>query len=147
MFPEINIIAVIIAALIPNIVGALYYGPLFGKPWLQSLGFTAEDMKGRNEILIYGGSLVLSFILAFFLNIIIQFIHKDVNDSGELIMASHNTFGHGAMHGFFLCLGLVIPVIVSLALFQKATAKNIILNMAFWLICYTLMGGVLDMWR
>lgn len=37
MFPTTNFLAVAIAALIPNIIGALYYGPLFGKAWMAGL--------------------------------------------------------------------------------------------------------------
>jgi len=145
--PEINFIAVIVAALIPNIIGAIYYGPLFGKPWMDSLGYTKSDFEGRNEPLIYGSALLLSGVVAFFLKIIVELVHKDVNAAGELIFASHHTFGHGALHGALICLSFAVPVIICLGLFQKSTAKNIILNVVFWLICFALMGGILDVWN
>lgn len=145
--PEINILAIIVASLIPNIIGAIYYGPIFGKPWLDSLGLTKEDMAAQNKVVLYGGSLLLSFITAFFINILIQMLHKDVSEAGELVIASHNTFAHGAMHGFFLCLFLIVPIITSLGLFQKAKPKNILLNAGFWLICFALMAGIVDVWK
>lgn len=144
--PEINYIAVIVAALVPNILGALYYGPIFGKKWLDSLGLTEADMKGRNEALIYGSALLLSLIVSFFLKFLIELLHKDVGANGELVFASFNTFGHGAMHGAGLAFGLVIPVIISLGLFQKSTAFNILINSVFWLLCFSIMGGILDVW-
>jgi hypothetical protein len=145
--PEINIIAVLVAAIIPNALGALYYGFLFEKPWLKSFGMTAEDLKGRNEAVIYGLAFVMSFIVAFFLNFVIAMVHKDVNKAGDLIFASHNTFGHGFLHGSLLAFTLVAPVIVSLGLFHKNTGKNILLNVVFWIICFGLMGGILDVWQ
>lgn len=144
---DINYIAILVAALIPNIVGALYYGPLLGKPWLESLGLTAEDMKGRNELLIYGSSFLLSAIVAFFLKLTVELAHKNVTASGELVYASFHTFQHGALHGAMLAMTLVVPVIVCLGLFQKSTGKNILINVGFWVLCYALMGGVLDMWN
>jgi len=144
--PEINFIPIIVAALIPNIIGALYYGPLFGKTWLSSLGYTAEDMKGRNEALIYGSALLLALVASFFLKFTIELTHKDVSEAGELIFASHHTFGHGALHGAMIALTLVCPAIISLGLFQKNTGKNIFLNVVFWVICYAVMGGILDIW-
>jgi len=147
LLPEINILPIIVAALIPNIIGAIYYGPLFGKSWLSSMGKTADDMKGRNEALIYGSALLLSIIIAFFLNWILQMGHKDVNEAGELFFASHKTFQHGALHGMMLCFAFVMPVIVSLGLFQKTAAKNILLNVGFWFLCFAIMGGIIDVWN
>ncbi len=144
--PEINFIAVVVAALVPNALGALYYGPLLGKQWLTSLNFTAEDLKGRNEALIYGSALLLSFVMAFFLKFIIELIHKEVGQNGELVFGSFHTFGHGALHGAALAIGFVIPTIICLGLFQKAKGSNIIINCLFWLLCFSIMGGILDVW-
>lgn len=144
--PEINYLAVIVAALVPNVLGALYYGPLLGKQWLASLNFTSEDLKGRNEPLIYGAALLLSFVVSFFLKFMIELIHKDVGQNGELVFGSFHTFGHGAMHGAGLAIGLVIPIIISLGLFQKTKASNVIINCIFWLLCFSVMGGILDVW-
>jgi len=145
--PEINFLAILVAAIIPNLLGALYYGALFGNQWLDSLGMTKEDMEGRNEALIYGSAFVLSLIVAFFLKMTIALTHKDVNEAGELIFGSFGTFPHGALHGMGTALGLVVPVIVCLGLFQKTKAKNIILNSVFWIICFAIMGGIVDVWN
>jgi len=146
MMPEISILAILAAAIIPNLVGAIYFGPLFGKTWLASLGFTAEDMQNRNEALIYGNAFLLSIVIAFFLKINIEMFHKDVGTTGELVFSSFHTFAHGALHGSIFAMTLVIPVVVCLGLFQKQGAKNILLNTGFWLICFALMGGILDFW-
>lgn len=44
----INWIPIIVGALVPMVVGAIYYGPLFGKSWMESLGFTEDDLKKAN---------------------------------------------------------------------------------------------------
>lgn len=146
MMPEFNFIAIIVAALIPNILGAIYFGPVFGKPWMASLGYTKADFEGRNEPLIYGTALVMSFIIAFFLKFILEMGHKNVNDAGELIFAGTHTFGHGAFHGSMIALAFAVPVIICLGLFQKSTGKNILLNAGFWWLCFAVMGGILDVW-
>ena len=144
--PDINFIAIIAAALVPNIVGALFYGPLFGKTWLSSLGLTADDMKGRNEPLIYGSALLLSFVVAFFMNALIELTHKDVNGAGELVFGSFATFQHGLLHGGMIGMTMVVPVIICLGMFQKTARTNIILNCVYWVVCYALMGGIVDAW-
>lgn len=145
--PEVNYLAVVVAALVPSILGAIYYGPLFEKPWLRSLGKTKEEMIPNNMPVTYGLALLMAFILSFFMNIIIELVHKDVNEAGELVFASHYTFGHGAFHGVLLAMSFAVPVIVSLSLFQKSSAKNILLNVLFWVVCFALMGGILDAWK
>jgi len=145
--PEINIFAILVAAAVPNALGALYYGPLFGKRWLSSLNMTADDMKGRNEGLIYGGAYLLCAVVCFFSKFLVELAHKDVNDQGELIFASFHTFPHGAIHGSVIAIGIVIPIIVCLGLFQKSTTSNILINSLFWLICFAIMGGILDVWN
>ncbi len=147
MFPEINIFAIIVAGLIPSIMGAIYYGPLFGKQWLSSLGKTEEEMKPDNPAVAYGLSMLFSMLLAFSLFMVIQLMHKGVNENGELILNSHNSFGHGALHGAMIgfCIGL--PVLISLSLFQKSSGKNILLNAIFWIVCFALMGAIVDGWR
>lgn len=147
MMPEMNWLAIIVAALIPMIMGAIYYGPLFGKTWLSSLGYTKEDFEGRNEPLIYGLALLMAFLVSWSLKILIELVHKDVNSSGELIFGSFHTFGHGALHGALMAATLVVPVLISLSLFQKNTAKNILLNAGYWIICFAIMGGIVDAWN
>lgn len=145
--PELNYIAIIVAALVPNVLGAIYYGALLEKQWLNSLNLSSEDLKGRNEPLIYGGALLLSFIVSFFLKFTNELLHKEVGSNGELVFGSFHTFGHGALHGAGLAIGLVIPIIICLGLFQKTKASNVIINCVFWLLCFTIMGGILDVWN
>lgn len=145
--PEINYLVIAVAALVPNILGAIYYGPLFGKQWLSSLNFVAEDLKGRNEALIYGSALGLAFIVSFFLKFTISLVHKDIGANGELVFASFGTFPHGALHGGMIAITMVIPVIISLGLFQKTKVSNILLNSIFWILTYAIMGGILDAWH
>lgn len=147
MMPEVNYIAVIVAALIPSIMGAIYYGPLFEKQWLSSIGKTKEEMEPSNMAVTYGLALLMAVLVSMSLKMTIELVHRDINSSGDLIFSSFHTFGHGALHGAMICLTLVVPIVVSLSLFHKMSGKNIILNIVFWTICFALMGGILDAWN
>lgn len=140
-------IAVLVAALVPNVLGAIYYGPLLGKKWLSSLGYTAEDMKGRNEALLYGSALLLSVVVSFFMKLIMELTHKTCSADGEILFSSFHSVQHGALHGSGLALGFVLPVIICLGLFQKTKASNILINSGFWLACFAIMGAILDAWN
>ena len=144
--PPINFIAVLVAGLIPSILGALWYGPLFEKPWLSSLGKTKAEMAPNNMALTYGLALLMAMIVSFFLKLGIEISHRDV-EAGKLVFTSFHTFKHGALHGAMVALTTVVPVIVSMSLFQKNSAKNILLNITFWTVCFSIMMGILDAWN
>ncbi len=46
MAPD-NILAVIVAALLPMIVGSLWYGPILGKRWMELMELTEEEIKAN----------------------------------------------------------------------------------------------------
>ena len=55
--PNINLIAVGLAGLMGMTVGALWYGPIFGKQWMKLMGFTKETIneakkKGCHEAIM-----------------------------------------------------------------------------------------------
>jgi len=147
VMPTTNILAIIVAGLVPSIIGAIYYGPLFGKMWRDAQGKTAEQLEPTIPALAYGGSMLLSMLLASSLNFTIGLVHKDVNAAGELFINSHFTFAHGALHGAMIGLMTITPVIVSLGIFHKLGWKTNLLNAIFWVICFAVMGGILDVWR
>ena len=63
---EINFLFVIVAALMPTVVGFIWYNPkVFGTAWMKVNGFTEESLKGGNMAVIMGLSLVFSLMLAF----------------------------------------------------------------------------------
>lgn len=144
---NINWLPMIVAAFIPLVLGAIYYGPVFGKSWMDSLGYTEEDLRGGNPAVIYGSALLLAFILSMALNFTIDGLHKDINDAGELFLNSDNNFKHGAFHGFFMGLMIGIPVLITNSLFQRNSWKNIMINTGYWLLTFTIMGGLLDAWN
>lgn len=147
MTPDVNLIAIAVAALVPNIVGALYYGPVFGSTWRVALGKTEAELKPTNEGLVYGSAVLLSFLVAFFLNFMIGMSHREVGDAAQLIFSSPRTFGHGAFHGMAISLMLVAPIITCLGLFHRSKGKAILLNVVYWVICLAIMGGIVDMWK
>lgn len=145
--PTTNIFAIIVAGLIPSIIGALYYGPILGKAWRASLGKTEAELAPSNPALAYGGSMLLSILLASSLNFTIGLVHKDVNEAGALFINSHFTFAHGALHGAMIGLMTIAPIVVSLGIFHKLSWKTNLMNVVFWVICLAMMGGILDVWR
>jgi hypothetical protein len=164
---EINWYVSFIAAIIPILVGFIWYNPrVFGKAWLKSINSTAEEMKSRKMLLVFGLTYLLSLMLTIALMpIVIHQMHmlsvlandatmKDPNSASSLYAknffetygTNFRTFKHGAFHGALASLFFVLPVIGIIALFEKRKFKYVAIHTGYWLVTLALMGGLICQW-
>lgn len=164
---EFNFIAVLVAALIPTVIGFIWYNPkVFGGVWMEAAGMTEEKMKGGNMPLIFGISFVLSLFLSLQMNFIT--VHQfgvfqtlenipdlsvegtDVYNAYHYIMDNYGTnfrtFKHGALHGFLVSLFFVLPIMATNAMFERKSFKYIAVNVGYWTTSITIMGGIICAW-
>jgi Protein of unknown function (DUF1761) len=134
--PQPNILAIVLGALIPMLLGFIYYHPkVFGKVWMESTGLSEEALKKGNMAMIFGVSLVMSLLMSMFLL---------VNVDGPGQENEFDSFKHGAFHGFLISLMVAMPVMVITGLFERKSFKNLSINILYWIIALSLMGGVID---
>lgn len=161
---QINWTILLLAAIIPMIVGFIWYHPaLFGNAWMKACGLTEEKMKGGNMVMIFGLSFVFAFLIAMTLQMIV--IHQyhvfsilvdepnftdPTSEAGlyyknfmDTYGNNFRTFKHGSFHGFLFGLLFLLPVIATGALFERKGGKYIWINGGYWIVTLTLMGGVI----
>ena len=64
---DINFLAVLVAALVPMVLGFIWYNPkVMGTAWMKETGLTDEKMKGGNMAVIFGVSFLLLFFACIF---------------------------------------------------------------------------------
>jgi hypothetical protein len=123
------------------IVGALWYGPLFGKKWMALVGMSEGELNaakargmGKLYALAFVGSLLMSYVLAH-----------------ALVFASFylGVFGasSGIMVGIWNWLGFVAPVTLSTVLWENKPWKLWVLNNGYYLVSLTVMGIILALWQ
>ena len=151
-----------VAAFIPMIVGAVYYGDFaFGKPWKNINGFTDEYLGKANMGMVMGGAYLFCILIAVLLTgqvihqgHVAQMMIPEVFEPGSDTMKQFNglmeqyggryrNFSHGALHGAITALLFVVPIIGVNALFERRGGKYILIHGGYWLITLTLMGGFL----
>ena len=151
-----------VAALIPMVMGFIYYHPMImGKLWQQATGLSDEDIQSGNMPMIFGVSYATAVLLAFGLTTIV--IHQagafgmfgpDIFESGSQAQATfnqlmveygdnHRSFGHGFLHGFFTGLFVIFPIFTSNSLFERRSWKYILVNSLYWSLTIGVMGGLL----
>ena len=164
----INWLAVVVTALVPMVVGFIYYNPkVMGTAWMKAADMTEEKMEGANMPLIFGVSFVLAFLLALAMNplVIHQFgvfsIFSSMPDFAEAgsesakkleeFMAAYGSndrnFGHGAFHGLFYGIMIALPILGTNALFERKGFKYIGVNGLYWIITFAIMGGIIAAWQ
>jgi hypothetical protein len=162
---EINWLVILASALIPIIIGYLWYGKLFDQAWRRETGMTVEQIEKGNMAKIYGFSLL--FAVFFAVGLLPAVIHQmhiysslenlQVNEVGsetynfvagymEKYGTNFRTFQHGALHGFITVLFIVFPALATNALFEHKSWKYIFINVGYWAVCATIMGGVISAW-
>lgn len=158
---ELNFIAILVAALVPLVLGFIWYNPKFlGTVWMKESGMTEEKMKGGNMAVIFGISLLLSILLAFFAQFLV--IHQmgalgmiggdptTALPTYEAFMADYGsafrTFKHGALHGFMAGLFFVFPIMATNGLFERKSWKLTFINTGYWTVCLMIMGGIVCAW-
>ncbi len=162
-----NFLIVALAALVPMVMGFLWYGPmLFEKAWMKQLGFTKESLQGGNMLLILVLSYVFSFMLATFLYTIV--IHQMgvqstlfgepgfAEQQGDAYVYFQNfmetygdrfrTFRHGALHGALGGVFLILPVLAIQAMFERKSLQYVLINVGYWVVTLALMGGIVCQW-
>lgn len=163
-----NITAIAVAALVPIIIGFLWYSPFaFAKTWMKESNLTEEDLKGSNMVKILVLTLIFSFLIALTLCGIV--IHQGhivstlMNEPGYGVdnspvdtfikdfMAKYGnnfrTFKHGAFHGTIAGIFLAMPLVGINALFERKSFRYILLHAGYWTICFMIMGGIICAWK
>lgn len=141
---SMNWLAILVSALIPLIIGSIWYHPkAFGTVWMNATGITEDKLKNMSPAKAYIVALILSVVLSFYLYInVLTGGPDDMRHGQEIYM----TFKHGAAHGAFLGLFVVLPVLATNAMFEMKSAKYIFINVFYWIVSLALMGGTLNGW-
>ncbi len=166
---EINYWAVLSAAFIPLLVGAIWYNPkVLGSRWMLLAKLNEADLKNGKMAVLFGVSFILALMLAFYMPVatihqwsIYSLMMNDLQSADPSVQSAaqntaaqlmsqygseFRTFGHGMLHGFMLSLFVVFPVMATNALFERKSWAYIFLNWGYWAISIMLMGGVVCQW-
>ena len=143
MSVEINYLAVLASGISNIIVGFLWYGPLFGKPWASMMGLnfdSPEAMKEMQKKAIPGyiGSFIGALVMAYVLSHSITFASSYMNVSG---------YGAGLSSAFWMWLGFIAPVTVGVVFWDRKPWKLWFINGGYWLVTLLIMGVILAVWR
>lgn len=130
----INWWAILVAAAIRIVLGAIWYSPfLFAGAWQRLSGIGEAEMKARLPKALavdIVGSLIMAFVL----------VHA-------VVYAGAATVGQGVAVGFFNWLGFIAVTMLGLVFYENRPFKLFLINNGFLLLSLLIMGAVLAVWR
>lgn len=130
-FGGLNWWAILAATVVAFVIGGLWYGPLFGKAWMQALGKTEADIEPTPApfIISFFTALVTCIVLAALIQTLgIQSL------SGGLVL--------GALMG----LGFIATAMASDSAFCGWSIKLFLIQSGYRVLYSVVMGGILAYW-
>jgi len=128
-----NNLAVVVAAIAYFILGYVWYGLLFNKPWMALEQMTPEKMQGASP--------VVPFIVSFLLELLIAYSLAQL-----CIWRNANTVGRGASVGVLVWIGFVGPISLMTYMFEMRPKALFAINEFYPLAGLILMGAILGGW-
>jgi hypothetical protein len=137
----INWWALIVATIISFALGFVWFGPLFGKAWMSSMGISmptviTPEMKKkmtRGYTIVLIGSFIMNFVL----------LHNIVFGAAYLHLSGVSA---GLQAGFWNWLGFIAPVTVGSVLWENRPWKFWIITSGYYLVVLLINGIILASW-
>jgi hypothetical protein len=135
-FAGLNYFAIVVAAIVSFMFGWLWYGVLLSRQWLDAVGKSEAEIKGK------GGPSPLPFVIAFIAQLLMAWMLAGV--VGHLGPAEV-TLRNGVISAAFVWLGFVITTLAVNNAFQGAKSTLTLIDGGHWLGVLLLQGAVIGL--
>ena len=124
--PHVSPVAILVGTLLGFVLGALWYGPVFGKAWMAENGFTAGTIKADfNPLKLYGSTFVLGLLASYVFGLA-------VGPGPDLLYA----VGAGLAAGVFW----IGTSFATSYLFEKKSLRHFLINAGYHALQFGLIG-------
>jgi len=130
-FAGVNWLAVLVGVVASNALGFLWYGPLFGKAWLRMIGKKQEELQANPSMYVI--TAVASAITMVALSLIVHAFGA-------------GSFVQGLIAGVVTWVGIGATATFVYTTFEGPPTNVWMLNAAYQLVIYAVMGGVFAVW-
>lgn len=124
--PGVSLVAVVIATLLGFLLGAVWYGPLFGRAWRAEHGFTEEALrKDFDPARTYATTFVLGLVASYLFG---------------LLLGSEPGLWYATVAGFAVGVGWVATAIATNYLFERRSGRLLLINGGYHALRFGLIG-------
>jgi hypothetical protein len=136
---EVNYVTILACGVLAMILGAIWYGPLFGKKWMAIVGATNMDKAAREKMKKSAGKLYLvQFLLVLFQVWVLAFYIKGWEEAS------------GVTNALWIWAAFVMPTIAACSMWNNDAKKiawsRFLIQGGYQLILFILFGLILGLW-
>jgi len=128
-----NYPAVLVCAVAYWLLGALWFGLLFSRPWMALEHMTEEQARTLNPVLPY--------VVSFLLNLLIAYVLSQL-----CLWRNATTAARGAALGILLWIGFLGPITYTTHMYELRPPQLFAINQFYPLVGLALMGAILGGW-
>lgn len=137
---EINYLAILAGAVLAMIVGSVWYGPLFGKKWMQIVGVDFKDEEAKKKMQKGVGYLYfIQFILILFQVLVLAHLISDTTMAGGLERA------------LWIWGAFVIPTLAGAVMWTNEQDRvkwaRFLIQGGYQLVIFIIFGLLLQFWK
>ncbi len=137
---EINYLAILVCGLLAMVLGYVWYGPLFGKKWMEVIGATEMDLERRKEMQKSAGKLyVVQFVLILFQVWVLSYYIKGWADAS------------GVENALWVWAAFIMPTIAGSAMWNNDSARiswaRFLIQAGYQLALFVIFGLILGNWQ
>jgi len=124
-------LGVLVAAVLPFVLGVLWYGPLFGRVWMRAAGVSQARLDEANMARVFALAFLLLLVQAVLLS---------------LLMGDGAGLQDGILTGLMVGVGWVATAMGVFHLFELRPTAHLLVNAGYAVLSFMLMGAVLGAW-
>jgi hypothetical protein len=135
MNARVNWLAVVVAAVVYFVVGALWYSMLFGNAWMIGIG------KTQAQIMAERPNPLMAFVITFICNLILSSVLAQV-----IVATGKATAMHGMRVAFIAWAGFIATTLMMNYQFEVRTFTLWAINAGYCLLGMLIICGILGSW-
>ncbi len=129
---SVSWLGIFLAVVAAMAIGSIWYGPLFGKKWMKLVGLKRGESSPTGPMLVMLGlAIIQAFVVAHFI-VYVGYFYPD-----------YSGLSVGLLTGLWTFVGLIVPALVSKAIFEKGSMELLKINLGNQLITLLAIGAIL----
>ena len=129
----INWLAVLVSVVAAQVLGFLWYGPLFGRQWMTAMGTTREQVQEEGP-----GLAIIVGVVGSVLNALGIALILTTADTPDVV--------NGIKVGLLTSIGFAAAAVITNSMFEHRRPMLMWLYAAYLVISITMMGAILGAW-
>ena len=129
----VNYAAILAASIASFILGMLWYGLFFRKPWIQLMGFDKKKLKEAKN-----NSMAKMHIITFLSGVVLNFVLAHI-----IGFAQVGTIIEALGVGFLVWIGFVATLMLGTVLWEGKPIKLYVINVLYYLFSFLIASAIL----